>query len=199
MPRGRPRRRSPEHGPHPRTGRRSAALSPGTGIGPTARAVCAGSAHLLFGAIYGQLLVHSDSLTGVVSVEPPANNPQNRVCLSISSIRSRQSHDCAGAPLTPTGSGKQRSFCITSGSVTGHRSSTATASWRYLRVMKSPEVDLPKDIGAPATRALVAVGYTRLAQLANVPLAELKQLHGVGPRALTRLQEALEQQDMSLR
>jgi hypothetical protein len=64
--------------------------------------------------------------------------------------------------------------------------------------MKTPEVDLPKDIGAPATRALVAAGYTRLAQLANVPLAELKQLHGVGPKALTRLQEELEQQDMSL-
>jgi NAD-dependent DNA ligase len=77
-------------------------------------------------------------------------------------------------------------------------SSAATASWRYLRAMKRSEVDLPKDIGAPATRALVAAGYTRLAQLANVPLAELKQLHGVGPRALTRLQEALEQQDMSL-
>jgi DNA repair protein RadC len=64
--------------------------------------------------------------------------------------------------------------------------------------MKTPEVDLPKDIGAPATRALVAAGYTRLAQLADVPIAELKQLHGVGPRALTRLQEALEQQDRRL-
>jgi hypothetical protein len=64
--------------------------------------------------------------------------------------------------------------------------------------MKTPEVDLPKGSGAPARRALVAAGYTRLTQLANVPLAELKQLHGVGPRALTRLQEALEQQDMSL-
>jgi len=64
--------------------------------------------------------------------------------------------------------------------------------------MKTPEVGLPKEIGAPATRALVAAGYTRLAQLANVPIAELRQLHGVGPRALTRLQEALEQHGMSL-
>lgn len=53
-------------------------------------------------------------------------------------------------------------------------------------------------IGAPATRALAAAGYTRLAQLANVPLAELRQLHGVGPTALTRLQKALEQRNMSL-
>jgi Helix-hairpin-helix domain len=64
--------------------------------------------------------------------------------------------------------------------------------------VKTPEVDLPKNIGAPATRALVDAGYTRLAQLADVPIAELKKLHGVGPRALTRLQEALEQQDMRL-
>lgn len=64
--------------------------------------------------------------------------------------------------------------------------------------MKASEVDLPKDIGATATRALVAAGYTQLAQLANVPIAELKRLHGVGPRALARLQEALEQQGMSL-
>jgi len=64
--------------------------------------------------------------------------------------------------------------------------------------METPEVDLPRDIGAPATRALVAAGYTRLAQLADVPIAELSGLHGVGPRALTRLQEALEQHGMRL-
>ena len=64
--------------------------------------------------------------------------------------------------------------------------------------MKAPESHLPKDIGAPATRALVAAGYTRLAQLANVPVTELKQLHGVGPRALARLQDALDQQGLSL-
>ena len=64
--------------------------------------------------------------------------------------------------------------------------------------MKTPEVDLPRDIGAPAARALVAAGYTRLAQLATVPIAELEQLHGVGPRALRHLQEALEQQGLSL-
>jgi hypothetical protein len=56
----------------------------------------------------------------------------------------------------------------------------------------------PKGIGAPATRALVAAGYRELGQLAGVPVAELKQLHGMGPKALGRLQEALEQQGLSL-
>lgn len=62
----------------------------------------------------------------------------------------------------------------------------------------SPDNDLPRAIGAPATRALIAAGYTELSQLANVPAGELKKLHGVGPRALRLLQEALEQQGMSL-
>ena len=64
--------------------------------------------------------------------------------------------------------------------------------------MASPETGLPGNIGAPATRALVAAGYTELRQLADVPAAELKKLHGVGPKALRLLQEALQRQGMSL-
>jgi DNA uptake protein ComE-like DNA-binding protein len=64
--------------------------------------------------------------------------------------------------------------------------------------MTPQDAGLPGNIGAPATRALTAAGYTRLSQLANVPAAELKKLHGMGPKALARLQEALEQQGMSL-
>jgi hypothetical protein len=64
--------------------------------------------------------------------------------------------------------------------------------------MTSPGTGLPGNIGAPATRALVAAGYIELGQLANVPAAELKKLHGVGPKALRLLQEALAQQGKSL-
>ena len=60
------------------------------------------------------------------------------------------------------------------------------------------EDGLPRNIGAPATRALTAAGYTELGQLANVPVAELKKLHGVGPKALRLLAEALEQHGLSL-
>jgi hypothetical protein len=49
---------------------------------------------------------------------------------------------------------------------------------------------LPRNLGAPATGALVAAGYTDLARLAGVPESELAQLHGVGPTALARLEEA---------
>lgn len=64
--------------------------------------------------------------------------------------------------------------------------------------MTSPDPGLPRNIGAPATRALAAAGYTRLSQLANVPAAELGKLHGVGPKALRLLQDALKQQGLSL-
>jgi hypothetical protein len=64
--------------------------------------------------------------------------------------------------------------------------------------MTSPDPGLPANIGAPATRALTAAGYTQLSQLANVPASALKKLHGVGPKALRILQEALEQQGMTL-
>ncbi|HMS00557.1 MAG TPA: DUF1801 domain-containing protein [Anaerolineales bacterium] len=55
---------------------------------------------------------------------------------------------------------------------------------------KSIQSDLP-NIGAPATRALAHKGYTMLKQLTKISEAELAQLHGVGPRAIRILNEAL--------
>ncbi|MCU1684693.1 MAG: DNA-binding protein [Amycolatopsis sp.] len=49
-------------------------------------------------------------------------------------------------------------------------------------------------IGAPATRALAAAGYTRLEQLTEVSEAELSKLHGMGPKALGILRAALAEQ-----
>lgn len=57
---------------------------------------------------------------------------------------------------------------------------------------------LPRAIGAPATRALEGAGYRDLRQLAGVPAAELKKLHGMGPKALALLEKALEEQGLSL-
>ncbi len=68
----------------------------------------------------------------------------------------------------------------------------------YPASMAHLETDFPKRIGAPATRALVGAGYNRLNQLAGVPVTELKKLHGMGPKALRVLQEALEEEGQSL-
>ncbi|MFK0292469.1 helix-hairpin-helix domain-containing protein [Streptomyces sp. NPDC090442] len=51
--------------------------------------------------------------------------------------------------------------------------------------------DLPKTVGVPATRALASAGITTLAQIAELTDAELLALHGVGPKAVRILREAL--------
>jgi predicted flap endonuclease-1-like 5' DNA nuclease len=51
--------------------------------------------------------------------------------------------------------------------------------------------DLPRGIGQPATRALLAVGVSRLDQLCAWRVADLAQLHGVGPKAISVLGRAM--------
>jgi len=58
------------------------------------------------------------------------------------------------------------------------------------------ESDLPK-IGQPAARALAGAGVRRLEQLTSFSEAELKQLHGMGPKALGILREALADRGLS--
>lgn len=56
---------------------------------------------------------------------------------------------------------------------------------------RGPEFDGVR-IGRPATGGLVDAGYQSLADLPE-DLAELRGLHGVGPRAIRLLQEARDQ------
>ncbi len=56
---------------------------------------------------------------------------------------------------------------------------------------ENDEYNLPPGLAKPAQRALAAAGYTRLEQLAAVREAEIKQLHGMGPRALDQLRRAM--------
>ena len=58
------------------------------------------------------------------------------------------------------------------------------------------EIDFPKT-SAPAERALVQAGYSRLKQLTKVTEAELARLHGMGPKALRILRETLDAKGMS--
>ena len=51
--------------------------------------------------------------------------------------------------------------------------------------------ELPANIGRPATRAFLEAGYVRLEQLNGVRTADLLKLHGVGPKAIRLLREAL--------
>lgn len=53
-----------------------------------------------------------------------------------------------------------------------------------------PENDFPR-LSAPAHRALAGAGYSRLEQLTRATEAEIAALHGMGPKALDQLREAL--------
>jgi len=57
---------------------------------------------------------------------------------------------------------------------------------------------LPTNIGAPATRALAAVGVTDLDHLRDHSVQTLLALHGVGPKAVEQLQSALAEHGLSL-
>jgi ERCC4-type nuclease len=53
------------------------------------------------------------------------------------------------------------------------------------------DAGFPAGVAAPAIRALHDAGFTSLDQLTRVTEAELMGLHGMGPKALKALREAL--------
>ncbi|MCL5994874.1 MAG: DNA-binding protein [Chloroflexi bacterium] len=59
------------------------------------------------------------------------------------------------------------------------------------------ESDLPIELAQPARRALVAAGYLRLEQLTLLSEDEVRQLHGIGPKALDQLGRALGSEGLS--
>ncbi len=59
------------------------------------------------------------------------------------------------------------------------------------------EDDLPAKIGRPARQALEVAGYTRLSQLTAVSEKELLKLHGMGPKGIRILREALAAQGLA--
>ena len=63
--------------------------------------------------------------------------------------------------------------------------------------MTLKQSDIPQNLGKPANRALEGAGYLRLEQVAKVSEKELMKLHGVGPKAIERLREALFEKGLS--
>lgn len=59
------------------------------------------------------------------------------------------------------------------------------------------ESDFPTGLAAPARRALAGAGYQRLEQLTQVSEAEIKRLHGMGPKAIEQLRRALSDKGLS--
>lgn len=63
--------------------------------------------------------------------------------------------------------------------------------------MTLTQSDIPQNLGKPANRALEGAGYLRLEQVAEVSEKELMKLHGMGPKAIERLREALFKKGLS--
>ena len=56
---------------------------------------------------------------------------------------------------------------------------------------ESTDSDFPRGVAQPARRALAQAGYFRLQQLTQARESELRRLHGMGPKALDILRQAL--------
>lgn len=59
--------------------------------------------------------------------------------------------------------------------------------------------DLPSGLARPALRALAAAGITRTADFRKISEAELKQLHGMGPKAIETIRQALADAGLAFR
>ena len=75
-----------------------------------------------------------------------------------------------------------------------HRDASGTLK---LDGKKNRSSDLPEKLGAPAERALAGAGIKNLKQLTKFSEAEIKQLHGVGPNAIGKLRQALDENGLS--
>jgi 3-methyladenine DNA glycosylase AlkD len=60
-------------------------------------------------------------------------------------------------------------------------------------MIRKLSTDFPAGLSQPALRALAGAGYSRLDQLAKVSDAELRDLHGMGPKGIRILRAALKQ------
>jgi hypothetical protein len=57
--------------------------------------------------------------------------------------------------------------------------------------MPTGDSELPAGLAAPARRALAGAGYSRLEQFTQLTEAEVRKLHGMGPRAIEQIRVAL--------
>lgn len=67
---------------------------------------------------------------------------------------------------------------------------------KTIQAHPSPD-NLPSGIGSPAHRALTTAGITKLEQFTTVSEKELLNLHGVGPKVVRIIKEALRDNGLS--
>lgn len=68
-----------------------------------------------------------------------------------------------------------------------------------LKRIASLRKNFPPGLSQPALRALAGAGYARLGDLAQATEAELRELHGIGRKAIAILRGTLEEHGQSLK
>ncbi|WP_283133192.1 helix-hairpin-helix domain-containing protein [Rhizohabitans arisaemae] len=68
---------------------------------------------------------------------------------------------------------------------------------RTARTGAEQDADFIAGFGEPARRALAGAGYTTPGLLASADAAAVLRLHGIGPKVLNRIREALAEQGLS--
>ena len=82
--------------------------------------------------------------------------------------------------------------------VAAKKTSIAKKTSAAKKTKQADDGALPK-IGKPAERALASIGVARLEQVAKLTEQELSALHGMGPKAIGILREALKARGKTLR
>jgi len=59
--------------------------------------------------------------------------------------------------------------------------------------------NLPAGLSRPALRALAGAGITRTSHFKKITEAELKQLHGMGPKAIEVIRQAMADEGLEFR
>lgn len=66
-----------------------------------------------------------------------------------------------------------------------------------IKLAATVKENLPAGLAQPALRALTAAGYSNLDQLTRVREGDLAKLHGMGPKAIGSIREALKKRGQS--
>ena len=61
------------------------------------------------------------------------------------------------------------------------------------------ENSLPNGLARPAIRALTSAGYLQLEQFTQLSEAEVLKLHGMGPKAIMTIKNALEEKGIAFK
>lgn len=136
----------------------------------------------------------------VLGKEFASLSPEGTVHLHLPEERVTEAVTAHPAGESITQAGRVTGFAIALKDINGmHLNNLVHAAWAHraprgltaARQSDAVDHDLPRAIGRPATGALLLAGISTLAEVGNRTDEELLALHGVGPRAVRILREAL--------